>query len=419
MDLESLRKKLRPLLDTSIRSKILAAFVTSFALVYHFSFMWIFYSLNVIQMFYFNIGSVLLFVIIDSLILSYKPCFWMYFLSFIEVVIHQVLAERFIGSQTDFHFFILLMGMLPFIVFSNKPKSSVFTSIVSSAIFVFLEAAEPYVIPKIVLAPRTIFAIRALNVSLFAVVVFALITLFTLFILFVENSHIDEINEQAQKIQSQNEKVIAMQNNTIIGMANLVENRDVDTGEHVKRTSAYVKMLAEEARNTLEYRKVLTDRYIELLVKAAPMHDIGKIVVPDSILKKPGKLTLDEFLQIQRHTIEGARIVHEVLDENSDAEYIKMAADIALCHHEKWNGSGYPQQLSGLDIPVCARIMAIADVFDALISMRCYKEPFTCEEAFQIIEEASGKHFDPVLVECFLKIRPQLEAYIKKNLPKN
>lgn len=419
MSLESLRKKLRPLLDTSIRSKILAAFVTSFALVYHFSFMWIFYSLNVIQMFYFNIGSVLLFVIIDSLILSYKPCFWMYFLSFIEVVIHQVLAERFIGSQTDFHFFILLMGMLPFIVFSNKPKSSVFTSIVSSAIFVFLEAAEPYVIPKIVLAPRTIFAIRALNVSLFAVVVFALITLFTLFILFVENSHIDEINEQAQKIQSQNEKVIAMQNNTIIGMANLVENRDVDTGEHVKRTSAYVKMLAEEARNTLEYRKVLTDRYIELLVKAAPMHDIGKIVVPDSILKKPGKLTLDEFLQIQRHTIEGARIVHEVLDENSDAEYIKMAADIALCHHEKWNGSGYPQQLSGLDIPVCARIMAIADVFDALISMRCYKEPFTCEEAFQIIEEASGKHFDPVLVECFLKIRPQLEAYIKKNLPKN
>ncbi|MCR5044977.1 MAG: HD domain-containing protein [Treponema sp.] len=419
MDLESLRKKLRPLLDTSIRSKILAAFVTSFALVYHFSFMWIFYSLNVIQMFYFNIGSVLLFVIIDSLILSYKPCFWMYFLSFIEVVIHQVLAERFIGSQTDFHFFILLMGMLPFIVFSNKPKSSVFTSIVSSAIFVFLEAAEPYVIPKIVLAPRTIFAIRALNVSLFAVVVFALITLFTLFILFVENSHIDEINEQAQKIQSQNEKVIAMQNNTIIGMANLVENRDVDTGEHVKRTSAYVKMLAEEARNTLEYRKVLTDRYIELLVKAAPMHDIGKIVVPDSILKKPGKLTLDEFLQIQRHTIEGARIVHEVLDENSDAEYIKMAADIALCHHEKWNGSGYPQQLSGLDIPVCARIMAIADVFDALISMRCYKEPFTCEEAFQIIEEASGKHFDPVLVECFLNIRPQLEAYIKKNLPKN
>lgn len=381
--------------------------------------MWIFYSLNVIQMFYFNIGSVLLFVIIDSLILSYKPCFWMYFLSFIEVVIHQVLAERFIGSQTDFHFFILLMGMLPFIVFSNKPKSSVFTSIVSSAIFVFLEAAEPYVIPKIVLAPRTIFAIRALNVSLFAVVVFALITLFTLFILFVENSHIDEINEQAQKIQSQNEKVIAMQNNTIIGMANLVENRDVDTGEHVKRTSAYVKMLAEEARNTLEYRKVLTDRYIELLVKAAPMHDIGKIVVPDSILKKPGKLTLDEFLQIQRHTIEGARIVHEVLDENSDAEYIKMAADIALCHHEKWNGSGYPQQLSGLDIPVCARIMAIADVFDALISMRCYKEPFTCEEAFQIIEEASGKHFDPVLVECFLNIRPQLEAYIKKNLPKN
>ena len=224
-----------------------------------------------------------------------------------------------------------------------------------------------------------------------------------------------EINEQAQKIQSQNEKVIAMQNNTIIGMANLVENRDVDTGEHVKRTSAYVKMLAEEAKNTLEYRNVLTDKYISLVVKAAPMHDIGKIVVPDAILKKPGKLTLDEFLQIQRHTIEGARIVHEVLDDNSDPEYVKIAAEIALCHHEKWNGSGYPQQLEGLDIPVCARIMALADVFDALVSMRCYKEPFSCDEAFQIIQDASGKHFDPVLVDCFLKIRPKIEEYIKLN----
>ena len=171
--------------------------------------------------------------------------------------------------------------------------------------------------------------------------------------------------------------------------------------------------MAEEARKTVEYKDVLTDDYIELLVKAAPMHDIGKIVVPDAILKKPGKLTLDEFLQIQRHTVEGARIVHEVLDDNSAPEYIQMAVDIALCHHEKWNGSGYPQQLANFDIPVCARIMAIADVFDALVSIRCYKESMSSDEAFQIIESSSGKHFDPVLVECFLRLRPQIEEYLR------
>ena len=404
---------MKPLLDTSMRSKILAAFVASFAFVYHFSLMWIFYSLGVIQMFYFNIGSVLLFVIIDSLVLTYKPAFWMYTLCFFEVVVHQVLAEYFTGAATNFHYFILLMGLLPFIIFTNPPRASMFLGGLSSAAFVVVEVMGPRFEPIYVLDPKTLFAITTVNVSLFVIVVLALITLFTLFILFVETAHISEINEQAQKIQIQNARVIEMQNNTIIGMANLVENRDVDTGEHVKRTSAYVKLLAEEAKKTLEYRNVLTDKYIALVVKAAPMHDIGKIVVPDAILKKPGKLTLDEFLQIQRHTIEGARIVHEVLDDNSDPEYVKIAAEIALCHHEKWNGSGYPQQLEGLDIPVCARIMALADVFDALVSMRCYKEPFSCDEAFQIIQDASGKHFDPVLVDCFMKIRPKIEKYLK------
>ncbi|MBR5095730.1 MAG: HD domain-containing protein, partial [Treponema sp.] len=364
-------------------------------------------------MFYFNIASVLLFTIVGGLVISWRPTFLMYMICFVEVVVHQVLAEYYVGAQTDFHFFILMMGMVPFIIFFEKSKLSFLLGLISCVFFVGTEVLAPNVNPVFSLDERTILIIRTINVSLFAVVILALITLFTLFILFVENTHISEIHDQAEKIQCQNQKVIEMQNNTIIGMANLVENRDVDTGEHVKRTGFYVKTLAMEARKTLEYQKVLTDRYIELLVKAAPMHDIGKIIVPDAILKKPGKLTLDEFLQIQRHTVEGARIVHEVLDGNSDAEYIQMASDIALCHHEKWNGSGYPQQLANVDIPVCARIMAIADVFDALVSLRCYKEPFSCDEAFRIIQDASGKHFDPVLVDCFLKIRPQIEAFLK------
>ncbi|MBO4547562.1 MAG: HD domain-containing protein [Treponema sp.] len=415
MNLENLRNKMRPLLESSTRSKILAAFVTSFAFIYHFSFMWVFYSLDLLPMFYFNIGSVLLFTVIGGLIISWRLSFWMYIVCFLEVVVHQILAEYYIGSQTDFHFFILLMGLIPFIIFFNNSKLTFLLGTFSCAIFVVVEAVGPSFAPVFALDQKTLMIIRAINISLFSIVILALITLFTLFILFVERTHVSEIHEQAQKIQTQNQKVIEMQNNTIIGMANLVENRDVDTGEHVKRTSFYVKALAMEARKTLEYQQVLTDKYIELLVKAAPMHDIGKIVVPDAILKKPGKLTLDEFLQIQRHTVEGARIVHEVLDDNSDPEYVQMAADIALCHHEKWNGSGYPQQMREYDIPVCARIMALADVFDALVSLRCYKEPFSCEEAFKIVEEASGKHFDPVLVECFLKIRDKLENFIKLN----
>ena len=415
MNLESLRNKMKPLLDTTLRSKILAAFVASFAFMYHFSFMWFFYSLGVLPMFYFNIGSVFLFVVLDALVLSWKPTFMMYIFAFIEVVLHQVFAEYYIGAQTDFHFFILMMGMIPFIIFFDKPKPSFFLGMISCAFFAAVEVIMPSFDPVFKLDGNVVFVISAINVSLFSVVMLGLITLFSLFILFVENTHISEINDQAKKIQSQNERVIMMQNNTIIGMANLVENRDVDTGEHIKRTSYYVKLLADAARLTVEYKNILTDHYIELLVKAAPMHDIGKIVVPDAILKKPGRLTLDEFLQIQRHTVEGARIVHEVLDDNSDQEYIKIAADIALCHHEKWNGSGYPQQLANFDIPVCARIMAIADVFDALVSVRCYKESLSCEEAFHIIEASSGTHFDPVLVKCFMDLRPQIEDYLSRN----
>ena len=134
MNLENLRNKMRPLLDTTMRSKILAAFAASFAFIYHFSFMWVFYSLGVLPMFYFNIGSVLLFVVIDGLVLSLKPMFFMHVISFVEVVVHQILAEYYVGAQADFHFFILLMGMIPFIVFFDKPKPSFFIGTISCII---------------------------------------------------------------------------------------------------------------------------------------------------------------------------------------------------------------------------------------------------------------------------------------------
>lgn len=225
----------------------------------------------------------------------------------------------------------------------------------------------------------------------------------------------EEVERKTRDLRLHSEKMIELQNNTIIGMANLIESRDGDTGEHVKRTSKYVAMLAETAKEKALYPELLTDSYIELLTKAAPMHDIGKISVPDSILQKPGKLEPEEFERIKDHAAEGGRIIREVLGSIEEKEYVDIAAMVASGHHEKWDGSGYPAQLCGESIPLCARIMAIADVFDALISKRCYKEPMTLDAAFGIISESAGSHFDPVLAELFISLRPQIEEYLSEN----
>ena len=206
---------------------------------------------------------------------------------------------------------------------------------------------------------------------------------------------------QAELVINQ-QKISAMQEHIISGMANLIENRDVDTGKHISRTSAYVKKLAELARADGVYTDELSDHVIALLYTLAPMHDIGKIVISDRILRKPGKLTPEEFEEMKKHAAAGGTVVREVLDGITDEEYMSFASDIAAYHHERWDGTGYPAKLSGEAIPLAARIMAIADVFDALISERCYKKAMPVDEAFEIIRQESGSHFDPKLVEVFL-----------------
>lgn len=193
-----------------------------------------------------------------------------------------------------------------------------------------------------------------------------------------------------------------MQSHVISGLANLIENRDTDTGEHISRTSTFVLLISENARNDGLYTEALDDHFISLMYTLAPMHDIGKILVPDSILKKPGKLTSEEFEQMKTHASLGGKVVSEVLEGITDEEYCDFASDIATYHHEKWDGSGYPFGLKGDAIPLSARIMAIADVFDALISERCYKKAIPFDQAVEIIREGAGTHFDPKLVEVFL-----------------
>ena len=213
----------------------------------------------------------------------------------------------------------------------------------------------------------------------------------------------------AAEVADNQKKISSMQEHIISGLANLIENRDMETGEHVARTSAYVKLLAELCVKDGVYTDKLNKHFIELLYTLAPMHDIGKIVVSDRILKKPGKLTPEEYEEMKKHAAVGGDVVREVLNGITDEEYVEFASDIATYHHERWDGKGYPKGLKEEEIPLSARIMAIADVFDALVSERCYKKPIPYEQAFKIMEEDAGHHFDPKLIEVFLKHKEDFE----------
>ncbi len=195
----------------------------------------------------------------------------------------------------------------------------------------------------------------------------------------------------------------------VMSFANLIEKRDNSTGGHIKRTSMYVQLIAEELRSRGHYRSVLTKDYITNLVKAAPMHDIGKVSVPDSILQKPGRLTDDEFAVMKMHAENGGKIVKEIFENLGDEEYRQMAYEVARYHHEKWNGKGYPEGIKKRDIPLCARIMAVADVFDAVSEKRCYREALPIDDCFEIIEQGSGQDFDPLIVEVFVDIKDKIK----------
>ncbi|MBR4495777.1 MAG: HD domain-containing protein [Acholeplasmatales bacterium] len=212
------------------------------------------------------------------------------------------------------------------------------------------------------------------------------------------------INEQIElsnKIQDEIMAKARMQNNVIEDLADVIESRDIETGEHIKRTKEYVTILVNKMKEKDQYKNYLDDKTIDQIINASPLHDIGKITVSDLILCKPGKLTDEEFEKMKLHTIKGGEIIDNILDDLGDDDFLKIAYEIALYHHEKWNGKGYPKGLKETEIPLPARIMAIADVFDALVAERVYKKPMPIDKAINIIIEDSGTHFDPDLVEIF------------------
>lgn len=404
----SFRDRLKSFAVTAQSSDIIAKITTIFALVYHALALAIFYKLNIMPMVYFNIFSVIFFAVCSILIVpgKVKDVTVLFLLSYVEVVLHQVLAEYYIGAAACFHYFILLMGIMGFLVIIKHLNLAIFMGVISSILFVIFESLQGVWIPQFFIDSKIIIAIRIINISLGIAVLLILVVIFV----FMSFSSEQILEEQ---VDQKTERITTLQNHIIISLASLVENRDADTGEHIQRTSAYVEIIARQAFEEKLYPEVITEDFISLLKRAAPMHDIGKIVVADSVLKKPARLTVEEFDQMKLHTTEGGRIIAEVIGISDDKDYLMTAIDVATGHHERWDGTGYPSKLRNFEIPVSARIMAIADVFDALVSPRCYKEPMPKEEAYKIIQEESGTHFDPALVEIFMSQKDKIEEVLR------
>ncbi len=229
----------------------------------------------------------------------------------------------------------------------------------------------------------------------------------------LDRAHINlltDFNERLNlQVAEKTAHIVAMHNNLIMGMATMVESRDNSTGGHIRRTSEGVRLLLDAIRETGAFD--LPEEFCRNLIKAAPMHDLGKIAVDDAILRKPGRFTPEEFEIMKTHAAEGARIVHEILKETDDDAFHELAENVAHFHHERWDGSGYPMGLKGEAIPLEARIMAVADVYDALVSKRVYKEKMSFEKADAIIRDGMGSQFDPALAPVYLAARSRLEAY--------
>ncbi|MCR5520472.1 MAG: HD domain-containing protein [Lachnospiraceae bacterium] len=219
-----------------------------------------------------------------------------------------------------------------------------------------------------------------------------------------------------EDIHTKDMQIEKMQNGLIYILADLVESRDKCTGDHVKKTAAYVKLILELLRESPKYKDIVTDEYIDDVCNSAPLHDVGKIKVSDLILNKPARLSDEEFTEMKKHTVAGKNIIEGAMElTGGSSGYLREALNLATYHHEKWDGTGYPEGLKGEEIPLSARIMAVSDVFDALLSERSYKKPFTHEEAMNILKEGSGKNFDPEIVRLFFENESRVKQVEEAN----
>ncbi len=313
--------------------------------------------------------------------------------------IHSVMAENILGD----HF----VGQPPWAAVAVFAACLLAGALVS-ALFVFGNRTHAIVAGCALLGAVFVAASAALYLhgGLFVSPAAPLLVIAALFVVcLVLRFATERRRAQASRRQLENARQV-----TIESMASVAETRDPETGAHIKRTQHYVRAIALELRRSGHYVDILSDEYIQLLFISAPLHDIGKVGVPDHILLKPGKLTPDEMEQMKRHAEFGRKIILSTAERIDGENFLVIAGQIAATHHEKWDGSGYPLGLAGQDIPLSGRIMAVADVYDALISRRCYKEPFPHALAMTLLKQGRGSSFDPAVLDACLRIEQEVIA---------
>ncbi len=332
-------------------------------------------------------------------------------LSALEIYLHQICTVRFFGLSPGFHYLLIPLMFLSVFIRKKGKVYAILRKIVialASLTFIFLVVFFSDYQP--------VYNLRNwLNTTL--IIINCLIS-FLVTAVFISRLVVSLDEKRSELDTSVNEKVNEienMQNQIIISFANIIEARDGSTGKHVKRTSLYVEALVKELKNNGDYDDILDDEYMHDTMLSAPLHDIGKITIPDAILTKAGRLTQTEFQKIQMHTINGKEIIEEAMSDIENEGFLKVAKSVALYHHECWDGSGYPYGIAGDEIPLCARIMTIADYFDALVAKRSYKAALPTSVVFDNIVEQRGKKFDPVVTDAFLRIRDQIDEIAKAN----
>lgn len=322
-----------------------------------------------------------------------------------ETYCHNVLGVVLFGGDAGFQYMLVpIIIVTMFIKYKSKVAMFFrnFCFVIVSVTFVLLTILMQDYTTVFSIAPEAVWAMLIVN-SFMSFIIMAV---------FINKiySSMDTLRMKLKTTVKQRENtIVKMQSQIIISFADVIEARDGSTGKHVKRTSEYVEALVYELKRNKELSDVITNQFVHDIILSAPLHDIGKITIPDAILQKPNKLTEQEFEIIKMHTVNGKRLIEKSMGDIEDSEFLTMAKQVAAYHHECWDGSGYPYGLIGKEIPLPARIMSIADFFDAIVTKRCYKEAMTFDEAFELIESQKGKKFDPVITDAFLTIRKQIE----------
>ncbi len=339
---------------------------------------------------------------------SWLPCT---LLTIGELFLHQICSVALFGLEPGFQY--LMIPLMFLSVFISKKGRMIkivraCITVLSALTFIFLlvyfnDYDAPYRLPDYI--NKTLLIVNCVT-SLLATAIYS-------------GRVVTSIDNKRSELDVSVDQKIAhierMQNQIIISFANIIEARDGNTGKHVLRTSEYVQALVLELMKQGKYSDILNEQYAKNTILSAPLHDIGKITVPDAILLKPGKLTEEEFKKIKDHTKNGKKIIEQAMGDIENEDFLNVAKAVALYHHECWDGSGYPYGIKGDDIPLCARIMTIADVFDALAAKRVYKAAMPISEVFDIIKNDSGKKFDPIVTDAFLGIKDQIETIAKSN----